>query len=147
MHDKSGHLLKSSPEALEVLQHHHDKIEKNLEKYQMLEKDFEQGAKITLISFLATDLAAKEAVSSARSAGHKINHLSLMSLFPVSEKEIIEATKNSDVVIIPEENQNGQYADMIKHLFADKKLIKVNEISKLISPEKIYQAITGELNG
>lgn len=151
-HNKAGLLSKTSPEALEVIEHMRAKIVNNLDDYTYYQRDFdtELGSAekcITVISFLATDLAAREAIRKARANEIKVNHLTLFTLFPVPEKLIKESIENASSIIIPEENHQGQYADMIRHLFLDKnnKAInykKVNCYGRLINPSEILEAIT-----
>lgn len=154
VHDKAGNLSKTSPEALEVLKHLNEKIEQNIDEMSFYDQDFdvldqkenEQKACLSVISFMATDLATKEAVKRARAKGIKINHLSLYTLFPIPEKIIRSSVTNSLAVIIPEENMNGQYADAIRSLLVDNEsrlidLIKVNKVGDLISPDEIYESI------
>lgn len=160
-HDKAGNLSKTSKEALEVIQHLKDKTEKNLDKYSFHEfskysespdydktKNHKQTKSITVISFLQTDLSAREAVIKARQQGIKVNHLTLYTLFPVLESVITNAIEDAELIVIPEINISGQYADIIKHLFFNKENkkiehIKINSIAKLISPKDILKVLEG----
>ncbi len=156
-HDKAGNLSKTSKEALEVIQHLKDKTEKNLDKYSFHEfsrysesPDYianqNHSKTITIISFLQTDLSARDAVIQARKKGIKVNHLTLYTLFPVLENVITSAIQDAELIVIPEINISGQYADIIKHLFfnrEDKRIehIKINSIAKLISPNEILKVL------
>lgn len=149
-HDKLGRLSKTSPEAMEVFKHLRAKIEDNIESYNYHEfnKSPENNSAklITIISFLQSDLSAREAVLKARTKGLRVNHLTLFTLFPIPEKLIRDCIKGSDLIVIPEINISGQYAEAIKHLFYDEngkmiKLKKINSIANLISPETILEAI------
>ncbi len=140
-HDKAGRLLKDSPEVMEVIEHLRAKIEENVDDISEYKLELEAGARTTIISFLASDLSAREAIKTARKQGIKLNHLTIFSLFPVPEKAIKEAIANADRVIIPEVNATGQYAEIIRPLVAGKELIKVNSIADLIKPENILREI------
>lgn len=143
IHDKRGMLSKNSPEAIEVLKHLRVKIEDNIEDISFFEPDYQDGADICVISFLATDLSCREAVKDARKRSVKINHLTLFTLLPVPERVIKEAVESCKTVIIPEENIDGQYAGLISHLMNGKTIKRVNKIGSMISPEDILNVITG----
>ncbi len=136
-HDKAGRLLKDSPEVMEVIKHLRAKIEDNVSEIADYKLELVEGATTTVISFLASDLSAREAIKAARKQGHKINHLTLFSLFPVPEQAIKEAVVNAKRVVIPEVNATGQYAEIIRPLLEGKELVKVNSIADLIRPEEI----------
>ncbi len=137
-HDKDGTLTKNTPEAIEVLKHLKAKIEENVEDISSYELNKQDGADICVISFLATDLVCREAI---KGVSKKINHLTLFTLLPIPEKAIQEAIENCKMVIIPEENINGQYAGLISYLLEGKKIIKINKVGNMISPDDILKAI------
>jgi len=140
-HNKAGELSKLSPESEEVFHHYRAKLEKNLDKYLSYELDEESGSNTVIISFLANTISAKAAVKAARDQGKKVTHLSLKTLFPIPEELIKELTKDCKKVIIPEVNETGQYADLIRYHFKDKELIKINSIAKAINPQRIQEEI------
>lgn len=141
MHDKAGLLSKNSAEALEVLEHQKDKIEKNISDHLIYQEDYDSDAQIAVISFLATDLAAKEAVKKARTGGIKIKHLSLGTLFPIPEKQILDCIKGCSQVIIPEENQQGQYASYLEKYLKNQQVHRINAVGKMINPQLILEKI------
>ncbi len=138
-HDKAGRLLKNSSEVFEVIEHLAAKIQANKKDFSSYKLDKESGAKTAIISFLASDLSAREAVIQLRKDGHKINHLTLYSLFPVADFAIKEAIADCSKVVIPEVNMQGQYAEIIRPLLEGKELIKVNALADLIEPERIIE--------
>lgn len=141
LHDKMGRLSKDNPEALEVVKHLKAKIEDNVDEMSFYETDYDKGADICVISFLATDLAARQAIAQARSEGLKVKHLTLQTLLPIPEQVILDAVKDCSTVVIPEENHSGQYASLIAYLLADKNIVRVNHIGGLLPPSKILQAL------
>jgi len=144
MHDKSGMLSKNSPEAFEVLDHLRAKIHENVDKYSFynLEK---KDSEISVISFLANDLSAKAAIKSLAKEGITVNHLSLVTLFPILETVIADLAKNSKYIIIPEINNDGQYAEIITSTILkanpEVQIIKINSKADLISPERIINEV------
>ena len=142
-HDKSGRLVKKSKEAYQVIEHLAAKIQDNLDDYNSFRLNLDDGADTAIISFLASDLSAREAVVKLRAEKKKINHLSLFTIFPISVKAIEEATVGCSRVIIPEVNLQGQYADYLAPYLAGKEIIKVNSLADLISPNQIMEAYHG----
>lgn len=144
MHDKEGNLSKNSPEAFEVLEHLRAKIEDNIDKYSFYNLD-DQKSKISIISFLASDLSARAAIKKLNKENIKINQLSLTTLFPILTKPIQSLAKDSNIIVIPEVNFGGQYAEIIKATILEAnpncKIIKINSNADLISPEKIIEEI------
>ncbi len=160
MHDKAGNLSKNSNEALELLEHHKSKIVDNLDKYLFYELNTiiasqanviargeatKQSTDICIISFLATDLAVREALRDviASEAKQSIKHLTLQTLFPIPEQLIRDTLKGCKHVIIPEENMNGQYASAISHILAETgiKVHRINALGRMIRPSEIKEAI------
>ncbi len=144
MHDKDGNLSKNSPEAFEVLDHLRAKIEDNVSKYSFYKLN-DNKAKISIISFLASDLSSKAAIRELEKENIKVNHLSLTTLFPILKDVIGDLAKKSDQIIIPEVNFGGQYAEMIRAIILEAnskcEIIKINSHADLISPLRIIEEV------
>lgn len=140
-HNKAGELQKLTDESEEVFRHYRAKLERNLDKYLSYELDEMNGADILVISFMANSMAANSAVKEAREKGKRVSHLSLKTLFPIPEDFIRNISHKHSRIIIPEINETGQYADLIKHLFPDIGLIKINSIAKAIKPKEILEVL------
>lgn len=144
MHDKAGNLSKNSPEAFEVLEHLRAKIEDNIDKYSFYHLT-EANSKISIISFLASDLSTKAALKELEKKNIRVNNLSLTTLFPVLKKPIIDLAKKSDYIIIPEVNFGGQYAEIIRGTILEAnpncQIIKINSQADLISPQRIVTEV------
>lgn len=143
-HDKAGNLSKNSDEAFEVFKHLKAKINDNIDEFSYHEISADQGADTLVISFMASDLSAREAVKTARAHGSKIKHLSLFTIFPVPVQLIKSQLNGIKRVIIPEINYSGQYAEILRPYLIDNQgklleLIKINSIADLIKPEEILQ--------
>ena len=88
---------------------------------------------------------SEEAVKRARAEGKKVSFFRPITLWPSPDKEIIEAAKNVNTIIVPEMNY-GQYEGEIARIFGEAgkvmKFIKINELgSETIHPDRIYSAI------
>jgi 2-oxoglutarate ferredoxin oxidoreductase subunit alpha len=140
-HDKAGNLSKTSSEALSVIQHLSDKIEKRIDEYNSFSLDDTAGAETLVISFLGMSLIAQSAIKQARARNKKVKHLILRTLFPVPEKTITECLQGVRRVVVPEINLDGQYAKILAHLFKNQELISLTSLAGIIRPEKILEAI------
>lgn len=140
-HDKSGNLSKTSPEALSVIKHLSDKIEKRIDEYCFYTFDDEKGAETLVISFLGMSLIAQSAIKRARAEQKKVKHLILNTLFPVPEKLISDCASGTKKIIVPEINLDGQYAKIIAHLFKNQELKSLTSLAGIIRPEKILEEI------
>jgi 2-oxoglutarate/2-oxoacid ferredoxin oxidoreductase subunit alpha len=144
MHDKDGNLSKNSPEAFEVLEHLRAKIEDNIDKYSFYKLD-DKKAKVSIISFLASDLSAKAAIKKLQKENIVVNQLSLTTLFPILKAPIQKLAKNSETIIIPEINFGGQYTEMIRASILEAnpkcKIVKINCQADLISPDLIVNEV------
>jgi 2-oxoglutarate ferredoxin oxidoreductase subunit alpha len=144
MHDKAGTLSKNSKEAFEVLDHLNAKIKNNESSYEFYTlKDCD--AKIGIISFLATDLSAQEALKELDRENIKVKHLNLVTLFPILKNIIRDFALECETIIIPEVNFDGQYAEIIRATLLEVnpkiKIIKINSQANLISPKKIIAEV------
>jgi 2-oxoglutarate ferredoxin oxidoreductase subunit alpha len=140
-HDKRGTLQKNSPETLEVLVHLQKKIEAHKEEMAIVRVDEEANAETLVISFGITARTAKEAVKHARKNGKKVRNANVISLFPIPEKQLIEASHGVKRIIIAEENMTGQYRSVIEKLFSGKEIVGVNSVGTMISPDMIMNEI------
>jgi 2-oxoglutarate/2-oxoacid ferredoxin oxidoreductase subunit alpha len=140
-HNKAGELSKLSPESEEVFLHYRAKLEKNLDKFLSYDFDEELGSDTLIISFMSNSMSSKAAVNESRLLNKKVSHLSLKTLFPIPEYFLKEIIKPYKRIVIPEINETGQYADLIKYLFEGKELIKLNSIAKAINPKDILEVI------
>ncbi len=140
-HNKNGELKKNDPETISVLYHLEDKIQSHKNELVEVKEDLDNKAKTLVISFGITARTMKEAIKKARESNKKVSVLIIHSLFPIPEIKIINAAKNVERVVIAEENLNGQYRRLIKHLFLNKEVIGVNKVGSMITPNEILKEI------
>ncbi len=140
-HDKRGLLQKNSPETIDVLLHLQEKIESRKETLSIVRIDDEPGAEVLIVSFGITARTAAAAAGIARRHGKKIRVANVLSLFPVPETALRRAAEGVRRVVIAEENMNGQYRGVIRHLFDGKEITGVNSVGRLITPEQIVHAL------
>ena len=139
-HDERGYISKESSIVGRMNQHLSEKIVKNIEQITLVDEDLEAGADTLVISYGITSQSVKEAVRGARENGHKVSALTIISLWPVPEEQILNAMEGVKRVVVPELNL-GQYCLEIE--YAARGEIEVVGIHRvdgdLISPKDILQ--------
>jgi 2-oxoglutarate ferredoxin oxidoreductase subunit alpha len=140
-HNKAGELKKNDAETLEVLHHLEEKIRRRKDGLAIVKRDVQPDADTLVISYGITARAMDEAIQLARKEGKKVSGLHILSLFPISEKQILGALGDARRVVIAEENLSGQYRSVIAHLMRNQEVIGVNKIGSMITPKEIMEAI------
>lgn len=140
-HNKNGELKKNDPETISVLIHLEDKIQSNLSEFVDLILDKDKDAKTLIISFGITARTMKEAIRLSRKSHKKVSGLTVRSLYPIPEKQLKEISEPYETIVIAEENLNGQYRRLISHLFEGKKVVGINKIGSMITPQEILEKI------
>jgi 2-oxoglutarate ferredoxin oxidoreductase subunit alpha len=139
-HNSEGNLKKNDVETISILKHLEEKIQIHKDELVLVKEDLEDNAATLIISFGITARTVMEAVKEARLAGKKVSALTIHSMFPIPEKEIMKCTSAARRVIVAEENIGGQYRKLIRHLLMGKE-IGINKIGGMISPKEIIERI------
>lgn len=140
-HNKSGELKKNDAETLELLRHLEEKVQHRREGLSVLKRDCEAGAETLIVSYGITARAMKEAVMTARRGGTRVSSINLLTLFPIPEKQIMQAALGVKRVVVAEENLTGQYRSLLGACLKNKEVIGVNKIGSMITPQEILQVI------
>jgi 2-oxoglutarate ferredoxin oxidoreductase subunit alpha len=139
-HDEHGQLTKAPEKVRRLNEHLQAKVDQHLDEISMVEADVQAGADQLILSYGITARAVKEAVQTSRRKGKLISSLTILSLWPVPERQIREALLGIRKVIVPELN-HGQYNLEVERLVLDG--VEVHGIHKvdgeLISPEEILE--------
>lgn len=137
-HDESGLLTKKPLEVSGLNQHLAAKIETCVDEISHVDADLQPGADTLILSYGITARAADGAIHQIRQAGKRISGLKVYSLWPVPEKEILQAVQDVKRIIVPELNL-GQYRREIERLVKNsQEVIGVNRVDgELISPADI----------
>jgi len=143
-HNEEGHITKDPVILARQNERLRSKIEDNIDEISLVKNDFEKEADTLIISYGISARSAKDAVKTLRKAGKKVSFLTVYSIWPTPEKEIINALKGIKRIIVPELN-HGQYRREIERLIDNKiEIIGVNRVdSYLIAPEDIIEAYDG----
>lgn len=140
-HNMMGELKKNDDETISVLLHLEEKIIARKNELVEVKKDYQSDADTLVISFGITARTAKEAIIKLREDGEKVSLLIIHSLFPIPEETIKEAISNVNKVVIAEENMNGQYGMLLKHLMHGKQYIGINKVGSMITPAEIIEGV------
>lgn len=140
-HDMAGMLQKNSPETIEVLKHLQEKIGSHAEEIIRVESDRTDGADTLLISYGISARTCQEAVFNLRQRGEKVSLLTLMTLFPIPTKAVLDAARGVKRVVVVEENMTGLYKSQIENLFGGKEVIGVNDVGRMITPNQIENIV------
>ncbi|MCL4511261.1 MAG: hypothetical protein M1470_09365 [Bacteroidetes bacterium] len=140
-HDMAGRLQKNSPETIEVLRHLQEKIALHADEVTKLDLDLSERSDTVVLSYGISARTSCEAVANLRSKGKRVSFVNLQTLFPIPEKDILKAVANAKNIVVVEENMTGLYKSQIEKLFPGKRVIGVNDVGRMITPEKIEQAV------
>ena len=144
-HDASGRLRKNSPEVIELLLHLQAKIAAHAGEMAMVEQELDPAADTLVVSYGITARAARHACRRLAQANggppRPISFLQPLTLFPVPAKAIARAAQNCSRIVIAEENLGGLYAGVLEPLLAGKKIVRVNRLGNMITPQEIIAAV------
>ncbi|MBN2561277.1 MAG: hypothetical protein JXQ75_10145 [Phycisphaerae bacterium] len=120
-----------------------NKITDHRDFLQHVEADPDPDAQTLLVSYGLADQAASKAVKLVRSAGSRVSHLTIHSLWPMPEAALRRAlTPYVSRILMPELNM-GLYADELSRIV---KAVKIESILRcdggLIDPQTIARRIT-----
>lgn len=143
IHDERGELTIDPGAIAGKLEHLQEKVLCRAAGLERVRFDLEEGAETLLISYGGTDGAVREAVAELRAAGARISHLTLFTLFPVSEEALRLAAGSVDRVIVTELNV-GLYVDALRPLLPGIPIESVVRFDGgLISPDVIRDRVRG----
>lgn len=140
-HDRTGILRHTTEEALGNTARLQEKILRNLPEFTFYELD-EEVSDTIIVSFGITSLAARRAVRTLRRNGFTVSHLIAKTLFPVPS-QYLDTIRNYRRVVIAEENQNGQFRQILFGVFGAEGITGVNAAGRMITPEEIIEEVTG----
>ncbi len=151
-HDENGFLTKDPAKVDRLNRHLAAKIEAHRDEIEMVDFDRQEGADTLFLSYGITAQAMREAVEEARKAGRKVSGLTVLSLWPLPEKAILEAARGVRRVIVAELN-HGQYLREVERLLLKTavregtpapEIVGLNRVDgELISPQQFLELLEG----
>ena len=89
-----------------------DKIRGNADKIALLEESEIEGADVVVVSYGITSRVAVKAIEMAKTAGVKVGHLRLITVWPFPEKRIRELALRVKAFVMPELNYGQMFFEM-----------------------------------
>jgi len=139
-HDMKGIIQNSSQEAINNTKRLHNKIINHLDSFSFYEINEQAGADTLIVSYDVSAQAARKAVYELKSIGKPVSLLIAKTILPVPDVYMDIINKYSKV-IMPEENLDGQFRNLLFGKAGRKGVSGVNGIAKMISPEAIIAEV------
>jgi 2-oxoglutarate/2-oxoacid ferredoxin oxidoreductase subunit alpha len=137
-HDEHGQLTKAPEKVRQLNERLFHKVEAYRDEISMVRADLQTGAETLVVSYGVTAGAVNEAVRQVRETGGRVSSLTVYSLWPVPQEEIMVALQGIRQVIVPELNM-GQYSLEVERLAPDGVVVTgIHRVDgELISPDQI----------
>ncbi len=139
-HDDEGLIRKGNPESMANTRRLKEKLEKRIDEFSFYELDTQDGANQLIVSWGISADAARDAVTTIRKSGKKIDLLIVKTISPIPPQiyEIVDSYKS---VVFAEENLTGQYKEM---LFGKRNIPSVKTATKfgaMLTPSDIESVV------
>ncbi len=142
-HDEFGYLTKDPAKVDRLNRHLAAKIDAHAEEIAMVRGDLELGARTLIVSYGITARSAVRAVQQVRAKGRRASGVTVLSLWPVPEKALLEAMAGVERVVVAELNL-GQYRLEVERLAARSgiEVVGVHRVDgELIQPAQIIEQV------
>ncbi len=140
-HDEVGFPTQRLDEVDPWVERVNSKLEKHLDDISLVEKDYQDGATVALLSYGASARTARHALKLARAQGKKVDMLTLLTIWPFPEKQVEELGDRVDRVIVPEMNL-GQLAYEVERMVGRKKVKRVVRANgEMVTPHMVLDAM------
>jgi 2-oxoglutarate ferredoxin oxidoreductase subunit alpha len=140
-HDESGYPTQRLDEIEAWLERIKRKTTDHLDEIVMVESDTQPGANVGIIAYGVSARSARHALKIARQNGHKVDMLTLLTIWPFAEAQVEDLGERVDRIIVPEMNQ-GQVAQEIERLVGRHKVTRLTRANgEMITPQMILDVI------
>lgn len=139
-HDSFGLLRHGDTEALSNTLRLGEKMERNATTFTHYELDEQDEATTLIVSYGISAPAAREAVALLRQTGKPVSLLVAKTLLPTPEA-YIETIERYSRVVFAEENQNGQFRQLLVGHRGRSGISGVNAVGRMICPEEIVSEV------
>jgi 2-oxoglutarate ferredoxin oxidoreductase subunit alpha len=141
LHDEFGFSTQRLDEIDPWLERINTKLEKHMDEIALYEEDYQEGARVALLSYGCSARTARHALKAARARGEKVNMLTLFTLWPFPEKQVEALGERVDKIIVPEMNL-GQLAYEVERMVGRKKVKRVVRANgEMITPQMVLEAM------
>jgi 2-oxoglutarate ferredoxin oxidoreductase subunit alpha len=143
MHDEVGFPTQRLDEIDPWLERVNTKLDRHLDDIVLLEQDYQQGARIALLSYGASARTARHALKAARAEGQRVDLLTLQTIWPFPEQQVEALGEQVERIIIPEMNL-GQLAHEVERIVGHKKVKSVTRANgEMVTPQLVLEAMKG----
>ena len=111
-HDERGYPVMNADAQEKGVRRLVDKIRGNADKIALLEESEIEGADVVVVSYGITSRVAVKAIEMAKTAGVKVGHLRLITVWPFPEKRIRELALRVKAFVMPELNYGQMFFEM-----------------------------------
>lgn len=140
-HNMNGILAHTTPEALQNSRRLNDKLIQNLDAYTCYDYDQSAAARTLLLAYGQSAKAARAAVNAQRNNHHPVDLLTVKTLFPIPPV-YFEIAARYDRIVVVEENLLGSYRKLLFGARPDSRILGVNTIGQLITPDDILEVLS-----
>lgn len=141
LHDEVGFPTQRMDEIDPWVERLNSKLDKYMDEIALVEADYQDGAKVALLSYGCSARTARHAMKTARSRGQKVDLLTLLTLWPFPEKQVEALGEQVDRICVVEMNL-GQMALEVERVVGRKKVVRVTRANgEMITPQMVLDAM------
>ena len=141
-HDERGYPIITAAAQEKNVGHLVDKINKNIEKIQIIEENQVADADVIILTYGITSRVALAALEKAREKGIKTGLLRLITIWPFPERKIRQLAKKVKAFVVPELNLGQISLEVERCAAGHTKTISVPHAGGTVhNPETIFNAV------
>lgn len=119
-----------------------EKIDKHRKDITRVEKDYQRGGKVGIISYGASARPSAAAVKMLRERGGKVDFLRLVTIWPFPDDEVRELAGRVNRIYIPEMNLGQIVHPVVEAIGAKAKVFQLPKVGGLLhTPREIVDAV------
>jgi 2-oxoglutarate ferredoxin oxidoreductase subunit alpha len=142
-HDEVGFPTQRLDEIDPWLERVNTKLTRHMDEIGLVEQDYEQGARVAVLSYGASARTARHALKLTRARGTKADMLTLFTIWPFPEQQVEALGDRVDRIVVPEMNL-GQLACEVERMVGRKKVVRVTRANgEMVTPQMVLEAMEG----
>jgi 2-oxoglutarate ferredoxin oxidoreductase subunit alpha len=141
LHDEVGFPTQRMDEIDPWVERLNSKLDQHMDEITLIKEDYQEGAKVALLSYGCSARTARHAMKAARRRGQKVDMLTLFTIWPFPEKQVEALGERVDRIYVVEMNL-GQMALEVERIVGRKKVVRVTRANgEMITPQMILDAM------